>query len=81
MKNEIPEKLYSFAKSNFFCNVCQFIGLGEHRTVDKMQAGKVKRNFKDVGEWFASLDNAGKAKIIRFLEEERGARRGYQAIF
>jgi hypothetical protein len=35
-----------------------------------MQAGKVKRNFKDVGEWFASLDYAGKAQIILFLEAE-----------
>lgn len=70
MKNEIPKKLLSLAEANYFCNVRQFIGLGENRTVNNLQAGLVKRNFETVGEWFSSLDDAGKAKIIRFLETE-----------
>lgn len=70
MKNEIPKKLLSLAEANYFCNVLQFIGLGENRTINNQQAGKVKRDFEIVGEWFSSLDDAGKARIIRFLEAE-----------
>ena len=70
MSNNIPEKLISLAEANYFCNVCEFIGIGEDREVNKLQAGKVKRDFDRVEDWFASLDVDGKARIVRFLEVE-----------
>ncbi len=67
---EIPENLYSSAEANYFCNVCEFISLGERRPVDKQGAGRVKRTYSQVEDWFESLDDAGKERIIQYLEFE-----------
>ena len=70
LQDKLPENLHSLAASNYFCNVCEFIGIGENRSVDNLQAGKVKRDFKKVEDWFQSLDDAGRARIVRYLTAE-----------
>lgn len=70
MIEKIPEKLLSLAEANYFCNVCEFIGIGENRAIDMLQGGRIKRDFEKASDWFLSLDDAGKARVVRFLEAE-----------
>ncbi len=66
----IPEKYIKVADAEYFCNVTEFVRLGEGKDCSKVELCRLKMRYPSVNDWFASLPAAGKVRIMRYLRKE-----------
>jgi hypothetical protein len=63
----INEKHQTHAEASYLCNVYTFIGTGEGRKLSPLEVMHIKQKYPTVDEWYATLDQAGRQRIDRFL--------------
>ena len=66
----IPEKFIQTARAEYFCNVTEFIGLGEGKDLTHRQICAIKMQYSEVEDWFEHLDTIGQLRVVRYLREE-----------
>jgi hypothetical protein len=66
----IPDKFMQTAKAEYFCNVSEFIGLGEGKEVSPREVCGIKMKHRSVEDWFESLDMIGQLRVMKHLREQ-----------
>ncbi|MFW2364857.1 MAG: hypothetical protein ACN4GW_00440 [Desulforhopalus sp.] len=66
------EKYYKKAAAEYLCNVNTFISTGEGRKVTRLKNLQIRTKYPKVEQWYKSLDEAGRARVDRFLIENYG---------
>jgi hypothetical protein len=63
----INEQYKIHAEASYLCNVYTFIGTGEGRKLSPLEVMHIKQKYPTVHEWYATLDQAGRQRVDRFL--------------
>ena len=63
----IPEKFIRTAEAEYFCNVSEFIGIGEGKKVSPRDVCGIKMKHRSVQDWFEQLDTIGQLRVIWYL--------------
>ena len=66
----IPEKFIDTAEAEYFCNVIEFISIGERKELTRREASKIKMRYLTVQEWFDQLETPGQIRVMRYLREQ-----------
>ena len=66
----IPEKFINTAEAEYFCNVIEFISIGERKELTRREASKIKMKYLTVQEWIDQLETGGQIRVMRYLREE-----------
>lgn len=66
----IPEKFIRTAEAEYFCNVSEFIGLGEGKMVSPREVCGIKMKHRTVQDWFDQLDMIGQLRVMKYLRKE-----------
>lgn len=66
----IPEKFIRTAEAEYYCNVSEFIGLGEGKKVSPREVCGIKMKHRSVQDWLNQLDTIGQLRVMRFLWEQ-----------
>lgn len=66
----IPEKMIRTAEAEYFCNVSEFIGLGEGKKVSPREVCGIKDKHRSVQDWFDQLDVIGQLQVMKYLRKE-----------
>ncbi len=65
----LNEKYKTHAEASYLCNVYTFIGTGEGRKLSPLEVMHIKQKYPTVHEWYATLDQAGRQRVDRFLDK------------
>ncbi len=66
----IPDKFMRTAKAEYFCNVYEFIGLGEGQKLTPREVCGIKMQYNNVQDWFESLATIGKLRVMKHLLQQ-----------
>ena len=66
----IPDKFMRIAKAEYFCNVSEFIGLGEGENVSAREVCGIKMKHTSVEDWFENLEMIGQLRVMKYLREQ-----------
>jgi hypothetical protein len=66
----IPDKFMQTARAEYFCNVSEFIGLGEGKEVSPREVCGIKMKHRSVEDWFENLDMVGQLRVVKYLREQ-----------
>jgi hypothetical protein len=66
----IPDKFLRTAQAEYFCNVYEFIGLGEGRELTPREVCSIKMKHQSVQEWFENLEMIGQLRVMKYLRRE-----------
>lgn len=67
----IPDKFMQTAKAEYFCNVYEFIGLGEGKELTSREVCGIKMKHRSVENWFENLDIVGQLRVMKYLREQQ----------
>ena len=70
----IPDKFMHTAKAEYFCNVYEFIGLGEGKEVFPREVCGIKMKYQRVEDWFENLEMIGQLRVVKYLREQKDLR-------
>ena len=66
----IPATLLKTAEAEYFCNVSEFVGLGEGRALSPRDICAIKMRYPFVQDWVGQLSPKGRLQIIDYVQRE-----------
>ncbi len=66
----IPKRFIRTAEAEYFCNVSEFISLGEGKRVSPREVCAIKMKHRGVLDWFEELDTIGQLRVVRYLRDQ-----------
>jgi len=66
----IPATLLKTAEAEYFCNVSEFVGLGERRALSPREICAIKMRYPFVQDWIGQLSPEGRVQVMDYVQRE-----------